>query len=165
MHGKLKANTVSTFVFCRNIAVDLVGDQYYSQIAEKATTDCHLNEFLRVTQSQMTYSGLFALQEAVPENTISILFRNNHFHTLYRRNNHLYLLATDEGFLGQKAVWEVIENIDGSFLHLIHTFQAIPTGSIPISSHSNSRQRKKLRTNRHRPRPHPNHRVQHFPSN
>ena len=89
---------------------------YYSQVAEKATSNNVLNDFLNMTQSQMTYSGLFALQETLSENSIAILFRNNHFHTVLRQNNKLYLLATDEGFLGQPAVWEILENIDGNFV-------------------------------------------------
>jgi hypothetical protein len=44
----------------------------------------------------MTYHGLVCLHEAVRERELCVLFRNNHFSTLFKLDNQLYLLMTDQ---------------------------------------------------------------------
>ncbi|KAI9095832.1 hypothetical protein DFS34DRAFT_164167 [Phlyctochytrium arcticum] len=76
-------------------------------------------QFLDSTASQLTYHGLMALSESLPPNTFTVLFRNNHFHTLYKRVQmdgtiSLYTLVTDQGFVhADGVVWERMENVEG----------------------------------------------------
>lgn len=54
------------------------------------------------------------LNRAVEEEELCVFFRNNHFSTLYKRKDELFLLVTDQGFLTEPAViWETLVNIEG----------------------------------------------------
>ncbi|KAJ3250873.1 hypothetical protein HDU77_006295 [Chytriomyces hyalinus] len=65
--------------------------------------------FLSTTSTQLTSAGLNQLAEKIEPANLSVLFRNNHFSTLF---NHpqlgLFTLVTDEGFLTKKCVWETL---------------------------------------------------------
>ncbi|KAJ3231864.1 hypothetical protein HDU81_003477 [Chytriomyces hyalinus] len=65
--------------------------------------------FLSTTSTQLTSAGLNQLVEKIEPARLSVLFRNNHFSTLF---NHpqlgLFTLVTDEGFLTKKCVWETL---------------------------------------------------------
>eukprot|EP00126_Sphaerothecum_destruens_P006067 Sdes_comp19193_c0_seq1m10038 len=75
-------------------------------------------EFLAATASQLTEFGLISLMKEIPEDELSILFRNNHFNVLYKKEGKLYLLLTDCGFLREKMVWQILDEIgnDGIFV-------------------------------------------------
>ena len=51
-------------------------------------------EFLHATSSQLTVHGLFALGSAMQDEEVAVLFRNNHFSTIYKHKvgflYHLY---------------------------------------------------------------------------
>ncbi|KAI8911343.1 hypothetical protein DFJ77DRAFT_469680 [Powellomyces hirtus] len=77
-------------------------------------------DFLAATASQLTYHGLQTLGETLSPNSLSVLFRNNHFSTLYTRVDdadgsvRLYTLVTDQGFLhATNAVWETMDDVQG----------------------------------------------------
>ena len=71
-------------------------------------------QFIINTSSQLTTQGIILLNETLSNNSISILFRNNHFSTLYKRNGELFILVTDHGFLNEKnVIWETLQNING----------------------------------------------------
>lgn len=71
-------------------------------------------QFLDRSASQLTYHGLCELSSTVKEHELSIFFRNNHFSTLYRHKNELFVLVTDQGFLTESnVVWETLSNVDG----------------------------------------------------
>ncbi|KAJ3023709.1 Ubiquitin carboxyl-terminal hydrolase MINDY-1 [Thoreauomyces humboldtii] len=77
------------------------------------------SSFLAASASQLTYHGLQTLCETLPANSLSVLFRNNHFSTLYKRVDmdgsvRLFTLVTDESFLkASGAVWETMDNVEG----------------------------------------------------
>jgi len=74
-----------------------------------------VQEFLSITASQMTEEGLFRLHSEIPEGTLCVLFRNNHFSTLYKYQDSVYLLATDLGFRNtDQIVWEKLSEIHGN---------------------------------------------------
>jgi hypothetical protein len=53
----------------------------------------------------------------LPSGSLSVFFRNNHFNTLYKRGNSLYILITDQGYLNNEdIVWEEMVGIDGDSL-------------------------------------------------
>ncbi|CAO3665247.1 unnamed protein product [Rhizopus microsporus] len=73
-----------------------------------------VNEFLRDTATQLTYYGLELLLAAIPEDSLCVLFRNNHFSTIYRHSEHgLLMLVTDSGFIKEESVvWESLGDTD-----------------------------------------------------
>ena len=74
------------------------------------------DSFLETTAGQLTFHGLTVLHSTLRPDELAILFRNNHFSTVYKcpHNNTLYTLVTDNGYLNHKnIVWETLESIDG----------------------------------------------------
>ena len=74
------------------------------------------------TASQLTQSGLEQLDQLLKPGEPSILFRNNHFSTIMKKNNKLWALVTDQGYLESAVVWESLsihgdsEFVDGYFM-------------------------------------------------
>lgn len=67
---------------------------------------------------QMTEAGLRALEEAVDEREVVVLFRRNHFFTLTKLNGRLLALCSDENFVDKSTfVFSRLDNIaeDGNF--------------------------------------------------
>mmetsp|Transcript_26236 Transcript_26236/g.40900 ORF Transcript_26236/g.40900 Transcript_26236/m.40900 type:complete len:184 (-) Transcript_26236:79-630(-) len=78
-----------------------------------------ISDFLKTASSQLTFYGLLKMYSDIQEKSFCVFFRNNHFSTLYKRDNQLYLLATDLGFQ-EKAdvVWEHLFEIDGDSVYV-----------------------------------------------
>jgi hypothetical protein len=73
-----------------------------------------IDGFLAQSASQLTFTGLLKLYEAMNDRQLAVFFRNNHFSTLFSFNGQLFLLVTDLGYLHQPAViWELLEGVDG----------------------------------------------------
>ena len=60
----------------------------------------------------MTYIGLYELHQKLRENQLCVIFRNNHFATLFKYKNQLFTLITDSGFLHEPIVWEKLNEVD-----------------------------------------------------
>jgi hypothetical protein len=72
-----------------------------------------MQRFLEETASQLTYHGLVSLHEGVRERQLCVLFRNNHFSTLFKLNDQLFLLMTDQGYQAEtNIVWETFSGLD-----------------------------------------------------
>lgn len=85
-----------------------------SDKSEDVSQGILLEDFLNSTASQLTVYGLAELQETLKERELAVFFRNNHFSTIYKYKNQLFLLVTDQGFLSREGiVWETLSNIDG----------------------------------------------------
>ncbi|KAJ8383387.1 hypothetical protein AAFF_G00220870 [Aldrovandia affinis] len=89
--------------------VTAVGKLSYNQLVEKIIDYKHsadssrvseglvAEQFLESTATQLSYHGL-----------------NNHFSTMIKHKDHLYLLVTDQGFLQEEGVvWESLHNVEG----------------------------------------------------
>ena len=88
-------NFSSSFFFLQNFCIFL-GQAGYNQLVEKVITQkCSSNEdavtealvienFLERSASQLTYHGLSELTTSMEEDEIGVLFRNNHFSTIYK---------------------------------------------------------------------------------
>lgn len=75
-----------------------------------------IKSFLASSATQLTHYGLEVITQAVKPGTFSILFRNDHFSTLYRHPQTLQLLVlvTDAGyFTHDEIVWESLVDVNG----------------------------------------------------
>ncbi|EDO33166.1 predicted protein, partial [Nematostella vectensis] len=121
-------------------AVTAVGSSSYNQLVEKIiaskqepTEDSQLisagliaEAFLEQTATQLTYHGLYELNSSLGDEELCVFFRNNHFNTLYKHKNELFLLATDQGYLTEdKVVWETLSNVEGDGCFVDANFRTV----------------------------------------
>ncbi|XP_033752307.1 ubiquitin carboxyl-terminal hydrolase MINDY-2-like isoform X2 [Pecten maximus] len=113
-----------------NQLVEKIISQRSSDKPETVTEALLCESFLDGAAAQLTYHGLCELNSVVKENQLCVFFRNNHFSTMYRHQNELFLLVTDQGFLGERnVVWETLSNVegDGYFVDAnFHTYRKSP---------------------------------------
>ena len=72
--------------------------------------------FLSSTATQLTGYGLDTMTDTMAPGSIAILFRNDHFSTLYRhpKSGQLLTLVTDMGYAGHdEVVWESLVDVSG----------------------------------------------------
>ncbi|KAF4758708.1 Ubiquitin carboxyl-terminal hydrolase MINDY-1, partial [Perkinsus olseni] len=97
-----------------------------------------VSQWLEENKSQMTYDGLSQIMERLRDNELAVLFRNNHFVTVFKPRpgedgeTHLYALATDIGFASSSIVWERLDTLDGDTLYYDGQFHRA-TGQSPAS--------------------------------
>ncbi|KAI1328014.1 hypothetical protein F5Y16DRAFT_163776 [Xylariaceae sp. FL0255] len=75
-----------------------------------------IKSFLSLTATQLTPFGLDIVTKAIRPGGVSILFRNDHFSTLYRHPQtlQLFTLVTDAGyFTHDEVVWESLVDVRG----------------------------------------------------
>ncbi|XP_021925366.1 ubiquitin carboxyl-terminal hydrolase MINDY-2-like isoform X2 [Zootermopsis nevadensis] len=138
--------------------VNALGSLGYNQIVEKiilnkcsseidlVTEALVAEEFLERTASQLTYHGLCELNTAMGHDELAVLFRNNHFSTIFKKKvcgpvdeasssllgmsqelNELFQLVTDQGFLHEpRVVWETLSNIEGDGMFVDGRFVTVP---------------------------------------
>ncbi|CAL9232536.1 unnamed protein product [Arabidopsis halleri] len=83
-----------------------------------------IRNFMKNSASQLTFCGLFSLQEGLKERELCVFFRNNHFCTMFKYEGELYLLATDQGYLNQPdLVWEKLNEVNGDTAFMTATFK------------------------------------------
>ncbi|XP_048230070.1 ubiquitin carboxyl-terminal hydrolase MINDY-1 isoform X2 [Ricinus communis] len=83
-----------------------------------------IKNFLKNNASQLTFYGLFCLQDGLKERELCVFFRNNHFSTMFKYDGELYLLATDQGYLNQPdLVWEKLNEVNGDTLFMTGNFK------------------------------------------
>ncbi|KAK9474368.1 uncharacterized protein V1510DRAFT_361312 [Dipodascopsis tothii] len=76
-----------------------------------------ISHFLASTATQLTPAGLTFLADLLSPGGLAVLFRNDHFSTIYKHpdSGQLFMLVTDAGFLTHKhAVWESLSDVSGS---------------------------------------------------
>ncbi|CAL5187566.1 unnamed protein product [Lathyrus oleraceus] len=94
----------------------------------------HAKNFLRNNASQLTFYGLFCLQDGLKERELCVFFRNNHFSTMFKLEGELYLLATDQGYINQPdLVWEKLNEVNGDTLFMTGNFK-----EFKVESHENN---------------------------
>jgi hypothetical protein len=83
-----------------------------------------INAFLLQTSSQLTAHGLSVLYDTLKEDELCVFFRNNHFSTLTRHGDYLYILVTDIGYEKERIiVWDLINSVDGNSLFVTGDFK------------------------------------------
>ncbi|XP_058085626.1 uncharacterized protein LOC131233064 isoform X3 [Magnolia sinica] len=81
-----------------------------------------LQNFLR--NSQLTTYGLSCLKGGLNERELCVVFRNNHFSTMFKFNGELYILITDEGYANQPGlVWEKLNEVNGNSMFMTDNFK------------------------------------------
>ncbi|KAL9609095.1 MAG: hypothetical protein Q9167_006109 [Letrouitia subvulpina] len=72
--------------------------------------------FLNSSPTQLTDYGLDTITETLAPGSVAILFRNDHFSTLYKypRTGQIFTLVTDMGYAGHdEVVWESLVDVTG----------------------------------------------------
>lgn len=75
-----------------------------------------IKSFLQTFATQLTPWGLEVITKAIRPGSVAILFRNDHFSTLYRHPQtlQLFALVTDAGYAGHdEIVWESLVDVNG----------------------------------------------------
>ncbi|KXX77188.1 Protein FAM63A [Madurella mycetomatis] len=75
-----------------------------------------IKSFLSISATQLTKFGLDVIQKSMKPGSVAILFRNDHFSTLYRhpQTRELLTLVTDAGYAGHaEVVWESLVDVNG----------------------------------------------------
>lgn len=104
-----------------------VDDCKYDELTNQATRGTIIRDFLDRSAHQLTQHGLFVLHEYVKEGDMVVFFRNNHYNTLTKHNEHLYLLVTDFGYADvNSVVWEKLDVIDGDTEYVTGEFKVPP---------------------------------------
>lgn len=103
---------------------------------QRLFTDIHaIKEFLSQWPTQLTDYGLRNMQEAIQPGQVGILFRNDHFSTLYKNphTNELMTLVTDQGYsTHDEIVWESLVDVTGRGSELYSgDFRAVGNNSLP----------------------------------
>lgn len=75
----------------------------------------YIKSFLARSATQLTNYGLRHLKDILMENSYAILFRNDHFITIFKNNGELFTLVTDLGYKNkQNIVWQSLKSVNGS---------------------------------------------------
>lgn len=75
-----------------------------------------IKHFLQTSATQLTTDGLKTITENLRPGSVAILFRNDHFSTVYKhpRSGNLLNLVTDMGYAGHpEVVWESLIDVSG----------------------------------------------------
>eukprot|EP00026_Physarum_polycephalum_P008431 Phypoly_transcript_08517.p1 GENE.Phypoly_transcript_08517~~Phypoly_transcript_08517.p1 ORF type:complete len:401 (+),score=48.01 Phypoly_transcript_08517:245-1447(+) len=99
---------------------------------DKATQALLAEQFLNETATQLTYHGLTELHSGLRDEELCVLFRNNHFNTLYKHNGELFVLVTDQGYALEPIVWEKLCQIDGDSTFLCSDFTTYSASPVTI---------------------------------
>lgn len=75
-----------------------------------------IKSFLSISATQLTPWGLDVIKRSMMPGSVAILFRNDHFSTLYKhpQTHELLTLVTDAGYAGHaEVVWESLVDVNG----------------------------------------------------
>ena len=84
-----------------------------------------ISNWLSETSSQLTTDGIIQLNARMENGGLAVLFRNNHFSVIHKRNDRLYSLATDVGFRSTGIAWESLDQVDGDSEYFTESFTPI----------------------------------------
>lgn len=75
----------------------------------------YIRSFLARSATQLTEYGLVHLKEILVEKSYAVLFRNDHFSTIYKYEGELFTLVTDLGYKNRSdVVWQSLKSVNGS---------------------------------------------------
>ncbi|CAH8596942.1 unnamed protein product [Schistosoma rodhaini] len=120
-----------------------VGNRTYNQLTEEllrlesSDNDEDLKRsilvewFLNESGSQLSFHGLSQLVTTLHDEELAVFFRNNHFNTILKHKDSIFVLVTDMGLLNEpNIVWELLNDLDGDTQFVDCSFQLFcPTTS------------------------------------
>lgn len=101
-----------------------------------------IKAFFVSNATQLTAYGLKTITTSLAPGSVAILFRNDHFSTLYRHPDTLQLLqlVTDMGYAGhEEVVWESLIDVNGENAEFFSGDFRVVGGPSGVASASNSR--------------------------
>ncbi|SPO03325.1 uncharacterized protein DNG_06007 [Cephalotrichum gorgonifer] len=101
-----------------------------------------IKDFLDASATQLTTVGLEVIEKTMPPGSVAILFRNDHFSTLYKHpeSHMLLMLVSDSAFAGlEGAVWETVNDVTGKSEFLSGEFQPVGAAQGARDSSSSAR--------------------------
>jgi ubiquitin carboxyl-terminal hydrolase MINDY-1/2 len=75
-----------------------------------------IKNFFKLHPTQLTPTGLQSIQQLLQSGSFAIMFRNDHFSTIYKhpQSGQLFILVTDQGYADRdEIVWESLVDISG----------------------------------------------------
>lgn len=75
-----------------------------------------IKNFFKLHPTQLTPTGLHNIQQSLQSGSFAIMFRNDHFSTVYKhpQSGQLFILVTDQGYADRdEIVWESLVDISG----------------------------------------------------
>jgi hypothetical protein len=154
MHGWLPTRDSSTYAaFARSAKTyeDAQNIQFYEEELEAKIgstglsaeeqimfEDLHtIKQFLATWPTQLTEHGLTILLNHVKPGEFAILFRNDHFSTIYKepRSQQILTLVTDEGYSSHdEIVWESLVDLNGQGTeHFSGDFRPVSHNDVPAA--------------------------------
>ena len=90
--------------------------EYILTLPEETVEKMQMEAWIHENATQLTEAGLKSIDTRMAPDSLAIFFRNNHFLTVYKAQNHdLYLLITDSAFLKRPHyVWQLINSVSGN---------------------------------------------------
>lgn len=76
--------------------------------SESAPLTAAVKEWLEFT-GQCTQEGVRDLNQRLKEREVGVLFRCNHFSTVFKFNGRVYTLCSDEAWAGEVVLWEELQ--------------------------------------------------------
>lgn len=109
-------------------AYDIKRNNLHVENADQVVEDSNfIKSFFARSATQLTEYGLRHLREILVEKSFAVLFRNDHFSTIYKINGELFTLVTDQGFKNRTdVVWQALKSVNGS-QDAFYTGTFIPT--------------------------------------
>ncbi|KAK6430886.1 hypothetical protein LTR95_012958 [Oleoguttula sp. CCFEE 5521] len=118
------SRTAQTFEDAQNVQFaeseleDKLRSEGLSSDEQQTLQDIHtIKSFLNNWPTQLTDHGLEDMSRTLPAGQVAILFRNDHFSTLYKEPKHgaLMTLVTDAGYGSHdEIVWESLVDVNGA---------------------------------------------------
>ena len=100
-----------------------------------------IEDFLDSTRGQLTRTGVEEMRDTMRDGAYAVFFRNNHFSVAHKRDEQLYTLVTDQGYLHEPdVVWECLggardgEFVTGRFTPFQARASASPLAPAPATS-------------------------------
>jgi hypothetical protein len=106
-------------------------------VLEDITT---IKAFFSSSATQLTPFGLRTITESLEPGSVAIMFRNDHFSTLYRHpeSQQLMHLVTDMGYAGhEEVVWESLADVSGENCEFF-SGDFLLVGGAPSSAHESA---------------------------
>lgn len=120
-----------------------------SQDEQRLYEDLHvMKDFLLRWPTQLTDFGLQVLSNSLEPGQVAILFRNDHFSTLYKepRTGQIMTLVTDAGYSRhEEIVWETLVDVNGQGSEL-YSGDFRPVGNMSDNVHQDSSQERPIRS-------------------